>query len=528
MLTAFAARGPGLIFVKVGLAPSSAAGALDCTLPAMRYLAAIDQGTTSTRCILLDATGEITAVDQLEHAQLTPKPGWVEHDAEQIWINTQAVIQGALARAELKASDIAALGITNQRETTVIWDRRTGKPIYPAIVWQDLRTSEICAQLTESGAATEITQRTGLPVATYFSGPKIRWVLDHVPGARQRAARGELLFGTMDTWLLWQLTGEHLTDVTNASRTLMMNIDSLQWDDELLSLLDVPRNILPEIRPSIGPFGVARGHLDGVSVCAVLGDQQAALFGQCCFEPGEVKNTYGTGCFLLMNTGNIACRSQNGLLTTVAYQLPSQPPVYALEGSIAIAGASVQWLRDNLGLISQASEIEALAASVPDNGDVYFVPAFSGLFAPHWRNDARGMLIGLTRYSNRGHIARAVLEATAFQTWDVIEAMQRDACTQLWSIRVDGKMVENRLLMQFQADLLGLPVVRPRTPETTALGAAYGAGIGSQYFSSLQELRQKRQKDEVFTPNSRAESRYNLIARWHQALERSFGWVKTS
>jgi len=494
----------------------------------MSYLAAIDQGTTSTRCIVFDAMGDIVATDQLEHAQITPKPGWVEHDAEQIWVNTQSVIHAALARADLKASDIAALGIANQRETTVIWDRRTGKPVYSAIVWQDLRTADICAHLAKTGAAVEIKKRTGLPVATYFSGPKIRWILDNVPGVRERAARGDLLFGTIDTWLVWQLTGEHLTDVTNASRTLLMNIDTLQWDETLLQTLGVPRSLLPEIRPSIGHFGTARGALDGVPVAALLGDQQAALFGQCCFEPGEVKNTYGTGCFLLMNTGDIACRSQNGLLTTVAYQLGKQAPIYALEGSVAIAGASVQWLRDNLGLISQASEIETLAASVPDNGDVYFVPAFSGLFAPHWRDDARGMLIGLTRYSNKGHVARAVLEATAFQTWDVIEAMQRDASTQLWSIRVDGKMVENRLLMQFQADLLGLPVVRPKSLETTALGVAYGAGIGVGYFHSLGDLRQKWQKAEVWAPNSQSEERHNLIARWHQAVERSFGWVKTS
>src|SRR5664280_937252 len=492
----------------------------------MRTVAAIDQGTTSTRCILFDAKGEIIATDQLEHAQLTPRPGWVEHNAEQIWLNTQAVIQGALARANLNAHDVAALGITNQRETTVVWDRRTGEPIYSAIVWQDLRTAEICSQLTHSGAATMITQRTGLPVATYFSGPKIRWLLDNVPGARDRANRGELLFGTMDTWLIWQLTGQHVTDVTNASRTLLMNIDTLSWDDELLAALDVPRKILPEIRPTIGPFGVARGHLDSVPITAVLGDQQAALFGQCCFDPGEVKNTYGTGCFLLMNTGNLAHRSQNGLLTTVAYQLGSEPAVYALEGSIAIAGASVQWLRDNLGLISHASDIEALAASVPDNGDVFFVPAFSGLFAPYWRDDARGMLIGLTRFTNKGHIARAVLEATAFQTWDVIEAMQRDANAQLFSIKVDGKMVENQLLMQFQADLIGLPVVRPQTTETTALGAAYGAGLGVGFFTSLDELRQKWQKAQVWLPTSQAEERHGLIARWHQAVERSFGWVK--
>jgi glycerol kinase len=493
----------------------------------MSYVAAIDQGTTSTRCILFDSSGDIVATDQLEHAQITPRPGWVEHDAEQIWLNTQAVIQGVLSRAEVTARAVVALGITNQRETTVIWDRRTGVPVYSAIVWQDLRTAEICAHLTESGAAAIITKKTGLPVATYFSGPKIRWILDNVPGVRERALRGELLFGTMDTWLIWQLTGEHLTDVTNASRTLLMNIDTLEWDSELLAALDIPHSLLPEIRPSIGSFGAVKGHLNGVPIAAVLGDQQAALFGQCCFEPGEAKNTYGTGCFLLMNTGNIAHRSQNGLLTTVAYQLRSQPAVYALEGSVAVAGSSVQWLRDNLGLISQASEIEALAATVPDNGDVYFVPAFSGLFAPHWRDDARGMLIGLTRYSNKGHIARAVLEATAFQSWDVIEAMQRDASTQLWSIKVDGKMVENQLLMQFQADLLGLPVVRPQTTETTALGAAYGAGMGVGFFESLKELRQKWRKSQVWQPGVEAEQRHNLIARWHQAIERSFGWVKT-
>jgi len=492
----------------------------------MSYLAAIDQGTTSTRCILFDSAGGIAAIDQLEHAQMTPRPGWVEHDAEQIWINTQAVVRGVLARSGSRASDIASLGITNQRETTVIWDRRTGKPVYPAIVWQDLRTAEICALLNESGNAQRIASKTGLPVATYFSGPKIRWLLEHVPGARDRAERGELLFGTMDSWLIWQLTGEHLTDVTNASRTLLMNIDTLQWDDELLAAFGVPRSLLPEIRPSIGRFGTCRGYLDGVPLCAVLGDQQAALFGQCCIEPGEVKNTYGTGCFLLMNTGEVACRSQNGLVTTVAYQLPSQPPVYALEGSVAVAGASVQWLRDNLGFISHASEIEALAASVPDNGDVYFVPAFSGLFAPYWRDDARGMLIGLTRYSTKGHIARAVLEATAFQTWDVIEAMQRDSKTQLASIKVDGKMVENDLLMQFQSDVLGIPVVRTNTTETTALGAAYGAGLGIGYFGSLGELRTRWQAEHSWLPRSTMEARLGWIARWHQAVQRAFGWVK--
>jgi glycerol kinase len=493
----------------------------------MNYVAAIDQGTTSTRCILFDAEGDIVATDQLEHAQITPRPGWVEHNAQQIWLNTQAVIQGALARADVTARDIVALGITNQRETTVLWDRRTGEPVYSAIVWQDLRTADICAKLAQNGFAATVQKKAGLPVATYFSGPKIRWILDHVEGTRARAERGELLFGTMDTWLVWQLTGEHVTDVTNASRTLLMNIDNLQWDDELLAALEIPRAILPEIRASIGSFGVARGHLDGVSVAAVLGDQQAALFGQCCFEPGEAKNTYGTGCFLLMNTGTEVVRSHHGLLTTVAYQVGSESAVYAMEGSVAIAGSSVQWLRDNLGIISQASDIEALAASVTDNGDVYFVPAFSGLFAPYWRDDARGMLIGLTRYSNKGHIARAVLEATAFQTWDVIEAMQRDANAQLPSIKVDGKMVENQLLMQFQADLLGLPVIRPKTTETSALGAAYGAGIGEGFFSSLQALRQKWQQAQVWQPGVQAEERHNLIARWHQAVERSCGWVKT-
>jgi glycerol kinase len=492
----------------------------------MKFVAAIDQGTTSTRCILFNALGQIEATDQLEHSQLTPQPGWVEHDAEQIWVNTQTVIQGALARANATAKNVAAIGITNQRETTVIWERRTGKPICPAIVWQDLRTAEICARLTQRGLAKAITDKTGLPIATYFSGPKIRWMLDNISGAQSRAERGELLFGTMDTWLVWQLTGEHVTDVTNASRTLLMNIDTLQWDDELLDALDIPRSLLPEIRPSISALGTAKGHLDGVPVTAVLGDQQAALFGQCCFEPGDVKNTYGTGCFLLMNIGTEACRSHHGLLTTVAYQMANQAPVYALEGSIAIAGAAVQWLRDNLGLISRASEVEQLAASVPNNGDVFFVPAFSGLFAPYWRDDARGMFIGLTRHSNKGHIARAVLEATAFQTWDVTEAMQRDANARLSSLKVDGKMVENELLMQFQADVLAIPVVRANTPETTALGAAYGAGLGIGYFASLDELRARWQASRTWAPSSAREERHGLIARWHQAVQRSFGWVR--
>jgi glycerol kinase len=491
----------------------------------MTYVAAIDQGTTSTRCILFDALGRLIATDQLEHAQITPRPGWVEHDAQQIWLNTQAVIEGALKRANVTAKQIAAVGITNQRETTVIWDRRTGEPVCPAIVWQDLRTADICAQLTQNGLAKGFAAKTGIPVATYFSGPKIRWILDNVSGVRSRAERGELLFGTMDTWLVWQLTGEHLTDVTNASRTLLMNIDSLTWDDELLGALEIPRSLLPEIRPSIGSFGKAKGHLDDVPIVAVLGDQQAALFGQCCFEPGEAKNTYGTGCFLLVNTGTEAFRSGHGLLTTVAYQIHGQAPVYAIEGSVAIAGAAVQWLRDNLGFISSAGEIEALAASVPDNGDIVFVPAFSGLFAPYWRGDARGMLIGLTRHSNKAHIARAVLEATAFQTWDVIEAMQRDSNTQLSAIKVDGKMVENNLLMQFQADVLGIPVVRANTAETTALGAAYGAGLGIGYFASLGELRSRWQAERTWQPCSTIEERLGRIARWHQAVQRSFGWV---
>lgn len=492
----------------------------------MTYVAAIDQGTTSTRCILFDALGRIIATDQLEHAQLTPRPGWVEHDAQQIWLNTQAVIDGALERAQVTAKDVAAIGITNQRETTVVWDRRTGEPVCPAIVWQDVRTDEICLQLKQSGADRTFVAKTGIPVATYFSGPKIRWILDNVSGVRTRAERGELLFGTMDTWLVWQLTGEHVTDVTNASRTLLMNIDSLRWDDELLAALEIPRAMLPEIRPSIGAFGKAKGHLDGVPIVAVLGDQQAALFGQCCFEPGEAKNTYGTGCFLLMNTGTEAFRSNHGLLTTVGYQIQGQAPIYAIEGSVAIAGAAVQWLRDNLGLISSATQVEALAASVPDNGGVIFVPAFSGLFAPYWRGDARGMLIGLTRHSNKAHIARATLEATAFQTCDVIEAMQRDSNTQLSSIKVDGKMVENHLLMQFQADVLGIPVVRANTTETTALGAAYGAGLGIGYFSSLDELRSRWQSERSWQPRSSSEQRRGVIDRWHQAVQRSFGWVQ--
>jgi glycerol kinase len=491
----------------------------------MSYVAAIDQGTTSTRCMLFDRNGLAVANAQIEHTQITPHPGWVEHDPEQIWHNTQTVVEETLAQANIDASSVAALGITNQRETTVVWDRQTGVPIHPAIVWQDTRTAELCAQLAASDGAASIRHKTGLPLATYFSGPKIRWILDHVDGAQKRAERGELAFGTIDSWLIWKLTGQHATDVTNASRTLLMNIDTLAWDDELLAALEIPRAILPEIRPSVGTFGVATGQLQGVRLAAVFGDQQAALFGQCCFEPGDVKNTYGTGCFLLMNTGTSPCRSSNGLITTVAYQLGGEAVVYALEGSVAVAGSAVQWLRDNLGLIAHANEIEALATSVDDNGDVFFVPAFSGLFAPYWRDDARGALVGLTRYSNRGHIARAVLEATAFQTWDIVQAMQRDSDTQLRSIKVDGGMVANQLLMQFQADLLGLPVCRPRITETTALGAAYGAAIGTGFFESLEELRSKWQKAQDWQPHMRLEERERRIARWHLAVERSFGWV---
>ncbi|MCA1953566.1 MAG: glycerol kinase GlpK, partial [Anaerolinea sp.] len=431
-----------------------------------KFVAAIDQGTTSTRCIVFDASGNIVAVDQKEHRQIYPQPGWVEHDPIEIWERTLDVIQNALRKSAISIEDIAAIGVTNQRETTLIWDRYTGKPYYNAIVWQDTRTDAICNHLAATGGQDRLRPQTGLPLATYFSGPKIVWLLENVPGLRQAAENGSAIFGNIDTWIIWNLTGgirngAHVTDVTNASRTMLMNLNTLQWDPEILSLFNIPANILPQIQPSSAIYGYATGPLQGIPVCGDLGDQQAALFGQTCYQPGEAKNTYGTGCFMLLNTGNTPIQSKNGLLTTVGYKIGNQPAVYCLEGSIAIAGALVQWLRDNLKMIDSSADIEPLARTVEDNGGIYFVPAFSGLFAPYWRSDARGVLVGMTRFINRGHIARAVLEATAYQTREVLEAMEQDSGVKLTALKVDGGMVVNDLLMQFQADQLNVPVIRP-------------------------------------------------------------------
>jgi len=490
-----------------------------------KYIAAIDQGTTSTRCILFDHAGSIVAAEQEEHRQIYPQPGWVEHDALEIWERTQQVIRGALAKAEAESSDVAAIGITNQRETTLVWEKATGRPIYNAIVWQDTRTDVICNQLAKSGGQDRLRDKTGLPLATYFSGPKIKWTLDNVPGAREQAEKGELLFGNMDTWLIWNLTGAHVTDVTNASRTLLMNLVTLDWDADILSLLGIPREMLPRIVSSSEVYGHAKGALGGVPVAGDLGDQHAALFGQTCYSPGEAKNTYGTGCFMLMNTGEVPVPSKNGLLTTLGYKIGNSKAVYALEGSIAITGALVQWLRDNLGLIEKSSDVETLAQTVDDNGGIYFVPAFSGLFAPYWRSDARGAIVGMTRYVNRGHIARAALESTAYQTREVLDAMEKDSGVQLTSLKVDGGMVFNELLMQFQSDVLGVPVIRPKVAETTALGAAYAAGLAVGFWSSFDELRANWGKDKEWQPQMASEKRDSLYAGWKKAVTRTFDWV---
>lgn len=496
-----------------------------------QYVAAIDQGTTSTRCIIFDHDGNIVCFDQQEHAQIYPRPGWVEHDPVEIWERTQAVIQGALDKGNIPVSDIAAVGITNQRETAVVWDKATGQPLYNAIVWQDTRTDQICHQLAREGGQDRFREQTGLPLATYFSGPKIRWILEHVSGAREAAERGDALFGNLDTFLIWHLTGGvdggvHVTDVTNASRTLMMNLRTLDWDDEILAVLNVPRQMLPAIRSSSEVYGAAKGALAGIPVAGDLGDQQAATVGQTCFSVGEAKNTYGTGNFMLINTGTDLVPSASGLLTTVCYKFGDAPVVYALEGSIAITGALVQWLRDNLGLIAQSSDIETLANTVDDNGGAYFVPAFSGLFAPYWRSDARGVLVGLTRYVNKGHIARAALEATAFQTREVLDAMEKDSGVELKSLRVDGGMVVNDTLMQFQADILGVPVVRPKIAETTALGAAYAAGLATGFWSNIDELRENWGTDRTWTPTMGEEQRAQQFRQWKRAVERSFGWIE--
>jgi glycerol kinase len=496
------------------------------------YLGAIDQGTTSTRFIVFDRSGRIVASEQREHQQIYPKPGWVEHDPEEIWRRTQEVIAGALQQRALRPSDLAAIGITNQRETTVLWDRKTGKPIYNAIVWQDTRVADSVSKFVQQGGQDRFRVQTGLPLTTYFSGLKIRWMLDHVPGAREQAEAGDLLFGNIDTFLVWHLTGGsdggiHITDVTNASRTQLMNLATLDWDPDVLSAFGIPAAILPRIRPSSDIYGTAsESVLQGVTIAGILGDQQAALVGQTCFKPGEAKNTYGTGCFLLMNVGDRPVASKYGLLTTLAYKFGDQPAIYALEGSIAITGALVQWVRDNLGLIEKSSDIEALAISVTDNGGVYFVPAFSGLYAPYWKDSARGIIAGLTRYATKGHIARSVLEATAFQTREVLEAMEKDSGIALDSLRTDGGMVENNLLMQFQADILNKPVVRPIIKETTALGAAYAAGLAVGFYQNIDDLRANWSVDHTWQPNLEGKTREEMYRLWKKAVTRSFDWVE--
>jgi len=494
------------------------------------YIAAIDQGTTSTRFIVFDSAGRTAACAQKEHRQIYPQPGWVEHDAEEIWQRTEEVIAEAMEQAGLKAADLAAVGITNQRETTLLWNRKTGKPLGNAIVWQDMRVAADVARLASEIGDDFFRRRTGLPLSTYFSALKLRWLLENISGARRQAEAGEIMFGNVDAFLLWKLTGGgvHATDVTNASRTQLMNLKTLEWDAELLRAFGIPRQVLPEIRSSSEIYGqVAQGPLKGVAVAGILGDQQAALVGQTCFRSGEAKNTYGTGCFLLMNTGERPVESKHGLLTTVAYKLGDQPARYALEGSVAIGGALVQWLRNNLGMIKTSAEIEELAQSVNDNGGVYMVPAFSGLYAPYWKENARGVVAGLTRFANKGHVARAVLEATAFQTREVVEAMEKDSHISLASLRVDGGMVANDLLMQFQADILNREVVRPVIQETTALGAAYAAGLAVRFFSGLEELRANWAVDRIWKPHVAEKEREQLYKQWKKAVTRSFDWMES-
>ena len=495
------------------------------------YVGAIDQGTTSTRFMVFDKSARIVAVAQKEHEQIFPRPGWVEHDALEILRRTHEVIGEALEKRGLQASDLAAIGITNQRETTVVWERKTGQPIANAIVWQDTRVADEVARFASEGGQDRFRAQTGLPLSTYFSGLKLRWILGNVPRARERAAVGELLFGNIDTFLVWNLTGGadggvHVTDVTNASRTQLFNLETLDWDAELLKIFDIPREMLPQVRSSSENYGTATlPAISGVPIAGILGDQQAALVGQACFRPGEVKNTYGTGCFLLMNTGERRVSSTFGLLTTVAYKLGTAPACYALEGSVAVTGALVQWVRDNFGLIEKSSDIEVLARSVADNGGVYFVPAFSGLYAPYWKESARGVIAGLTRYANKGHLARAVLEATAFQSREVVEAMEKDSHISLESLRVDGGMVANDLLMQFQADILNREVVRPLIQETTALGAAYAAGLAVKFFSGLDELRANWAVDYTWEPHLEETQREQMYRRWKKAVTRSFDWI---
>ena len=500
-----------------------------------KYVGALDQGTTSDRFIIFDHHGKIVGWEQKEHKQIFPQPGWVEHNPEEIWKNTQDVIRGALFKTGIDGSDLVAVGITNQRETTVVWSKITGKPYMNAIVWQCTRTDEICKELSRDRGQSRFREKTGLPIATYFSGPKIKWILDNVAPARQGANKGEALFGTMETWIIWWLTGgpkggSHVTDVTNASRTMLMDLQTLQWDEEILQILDIPPQILPRIVPSSDDNTWGTSLKDGpleaaIPVCGALGDQQAALVGQSCFDLGEAKNTYGTGSFLLLNTGTSPIVSRQGLLTTLGYQINDQAPVYCLEGSIAITGALVQWLRDNLGLISSAPEIETLAQTVEDNGGAYFVPAFSGLFAPYWRSDARGVIVGLTRYVNKGHIARAALEASAYQTCDIVNAMNKDSGVELSKLKVDGGMVANEVLMQFQSDILNVPVIRPKVSETTALGAAYAAGLAVGFWDGLDELRQNWNEDKTWHPSMKPEVREKYYRQWKKAVDRTFNWI---
>jgi len=501
-----------------------------------KYVAAVDQGTTSTRCMVFDHAGRVVSLSQKEHRQIYPQPGWVEHDALEIWANARQVLDRALAQAAVDAGSVVALGVTNQRETTLVWDKSSGKPYYNAIVWQDTRTDKICQQLAQEGGQDRFRAKVGLPLDSYFSGPKIRWILDNVDGVRAAAERGEAIFGNMDTWIIWNLTGgvdggAHITDVSNASRTMLMDLQRLEWDQEILSIMGIPRQMLPQIRPSSDPALYGTTLLGGssgggyVPVCGDLGDQQAATVGQTCFSPGEAKNTYGTGCFMILNTGTEIVQSQNGLLTTVCYKMGERGAVYALEGSVAITGALVQWLRDNLGFFDFSHHIEDYAAAVPDSGGIYIVPAFSGLFAPYWRADARGVIVGLTRYINKHHIARAALEATAYQTRELLEAMYKDSGVQLTGLKVDGGMVYNELLMQFQSDILGVPVIRPQVAETTSLGAAYAAGLAVGFWDDLEETRANWQIDKEWQPRMPAETREKLYQGWLKAVERTFGWV---
>ena len=496
------------------------------------YIGAIDQGTTSTRFIVFDRAGRVVTMAQKEHEQIYPQPGWVEHSPQEIWQRTREVIADAMAKGKLHPSDLAAIGITNQRETLVVWDHKTGKPVANALVWQDTRVANYVSELAKAGGQDRFRRKTGLPLTTYFSGLKLRWILEHVKGIREQAEAGDVLFGNIDSFLVWHLTGGprggvHITDVTNASRTQLMNLETLSWDSEMLEAFDISQDMLPRIRSSSEVYAHAKEPaLKDVPIAGILGDQQAALVGQTCFRPGEAKNTYGTGCFLLMNTGDRPVQSSHGLLTTVAYKLGAQPAHYALEGSIAVTGALVQWLRDNLGLIEKSSDIEALARSVPDNGGVYFVPAFSGLYAPYWKDNARGVIAGLTRYANKAHLARAVLEATAFQTRDVLEAMGKDSKIRLEALRADGGMVEDDLLMQFQADILNLPVVRPVTRDaTTALGSAYAAGLAVGYFKDLDDLRSNWAVDHTWEPKLDEDSRQQMYSLWKRAVSKSFDWM---